>query len=193
MNFDDLYMSKRDNKGKWSTPSLLNATVNSPASEGSACLNSKKTTIYFTRCGVQAKGVMGCSIFTANKSGQNWGEPELIPVTNDTFTVGHPAISQDDKTLVFSSNMPGGQGGKDLWYMTYDAKAKKWSEAINLGTEINTPGDEMFPFIRDNGELYFASNGLPGMGGLDIFVAKSKGINQWGNPENLKYPMNSEA
>ncbi|MBV6485515.1 MAG: hypothetical protein KFKLKKLM_02085 [Flavobacteriales bacterium] len=193
MNFDDLYFSKRDNKGKWSTPALLNATVNSPASEGSACLNSKKTTIYFTRCGVQAKGVMGCSIFTANKSGQNWGEPELIPVTNDTFTVGHPAISQDDKTLVFSSNMPGGQGGKDLWYMTYDAKAKKWSEAINLGSEINTSGDEMFPFIRDNGDLYFSSNGLPGMGGLDLFVAKSKGINQWGNPQNLKYPMNSEA
>ncbi|MCC7331956.1 MAG: OmpA family protein [Flavobacteriales bacterium] len=193
MNFDDIYMSKRDNKGKWSTPSLLNATINSPASEGSACLNSKKNTIYFTRCGVLKKGVMGCSIYTATKSGQNWGEPTLIPIANDTFTVGHPAISDDDNTLVFSSNMPGGQGGKDLWYITYDKKAKKWSDAVNLGAEINTPGDEMFPYIRDNGELYFASTGLPGMGGLDLFKAKSKGVNQWGNPENLKYPMNSEA
>lgn len=193
MNFDDIYFSKRDNKGKWSTPALLNATVNSPASEGSACLNSKKSIIYFTRCGVQAKGVMGCSIYTASKSGQNWGEPELIAVAQDTFTVGHPAISDDDNTLVFASDIPGGQGGKDLWYITYDKKAKKWSEPTNLGAELNTPGDEMFPFIRDNGELYFSSNGLPGMGGLDLFKAKSKGINQWGNPENLKAPMNSEA
>ncbi|MCB0410236.1 MAG: OmpA family protein, partial [Flavobacteriales bacterium] len=193
MNFDDIYFSKRDKKGKWSTPALLNATVNSPASEGSACLNSKKSTIYFTRCGVQKKGVMGCSIYTAGKSGQNWGEPELIAVAQDTFTVGHPAISDDDNTLVFASNIPGGQGGKDLWYITYDKKAKTWSQPVNLGPEINTPGDEMFPYIRDNGELYFASNGHPGMGGLDLFKAKSKGINQWGNPENLKAPMNSEA
>ena len=193
MNFDDIYSSKRDKKGKWSTPALLNATINSPASEGSACLNSKKSTIYFTRCGVQKKGVMGCSIYTAGKSGQNWGEPELIAVAQDTFTVGHPAISDDDNTLVFASDIPGGQGGKDLWYITYDKKAKTWSQPVNLGAEINTPGDEMFPYIRDNGELYFASNGLPGMGGLDLFKAKSKGINQWGNPENLKAPMNSEA
>lgn len=193
MNFDDIYSSKRDNKGKWSTPALLNATVNSPASEGSACLNSKKSTIYFTRCGVQKKGVMGCSIYFANKSGQNWGEPELITIAQDTFTVGHPAISDDDNTLVFASDIPGGQGGKDLWYITYDKKAKTWSEPVNLGATINTPGDEMFPFIRDNGELYFSSNGHAGMGGLDLFIAKSKGINQWGTPENLKAPMNSEA
>ncbi len=193
MNFDDIYSSKRDNKGKWSNPALLNATVNSPASEGSACLNNKKSTIYFTRCGVQKKGVMGCSIYSASKSGQNWGEPEIITIAQDTFTVGHPAISDDDNTLVFSSNIPGGQGGKDLWYITYDKKAKKWSEPTNLGPEINTAGDEMFPYIRDNGELYFASNGLLGMGGLDLFVAKSKGINQWGNPENMKSPMNSES
>lgn len=136
---------------------------------------------------------MGCSIYTAGKSGQNWGEPELIAVAQDTFTVGHPAISDDDNTLVFASNIPGGQGGKDLWYITYDKKAKTWSQPVNLGPEINTPYDEMFPYIRDNGELYFASNGHPGMGGLDLFKAKSKGINQWGNPENLKAPMNSEA
>ena len=193
MNFDDIYFAKRDKKGKWSTPALLNATVNSTASEGSACLNSKKSIIYFTRCGVQKKGVMGCSIYSATKSGQDWGEPELITIAQDTFTVGHPAISDDDNTLVFASNIPGGQGGKDLWYITYDKKSKKWSEPTNLGAEINTSGDEMFPFIRDNGELYYSSNGLLGMGGLDLFKAKSKGINQWTNPENLKYPMNSEA
>jgi len=193
MNFSDLYMSKRDKKGKWSEPSVLNETVNSPASEGAACLNGRRNTIFFTRCGVQNKGVMGCSIYTAKKAGQKWGEPTLISVAQDTFTVGHPAISNDDLTLVFASNIPGGQGGKDLWYITYDKKAKTWSEPTNLGSEINTAGDEMFPFIRDNGELYFSSNGHSGMGGLDIFKAANKGVNQWAGIENLKSPMNSEA
>jgi peptidoglycan-associated lipoprotein len=193
MNFDDIYQTKRDNKGKWSEPTVLNETINSPVSEGSAALNEKKNEIYFTRCGVQEKGVMGCSIFWAKKAGQKWGVPEVIPITEDTFTVGHPAISPDDNTLVFASNMPGGQGGKDLWYITYDKKAKKWSEATNLGSEINTPGDEMFPYIRDNGELYFASTGHPGMGGLDMFKSASTGVNQWSGVENLKVPLNSEA
>lgn len=193
MNFSDIYMSKRDKKGKWSEPVVLNETVNSPASEGAACLNERRNMIYFTRCGVQSKGVMGCSIYTAKKAGQKWGDAEVIAVAQDTFTVGHPAISSDDMTLVFASNIPGGQGGKDLWYITYDKKAKTWSEPTNLGSEINTPGDEMFPFIRDNGELYFASNGHMGMGGLDLFKAQSKGINQWTSVENLQYPLNSPA
>ncbi len=193
MNFDDIYQTKRDNKGKWSEPTVLNETINSPVSEGSSALNEKKNMIFFTRCGVQEKGVMGCSILWAKKAGQKWGEPEVIPITEDTFTVGHPAISMDDNTLVFASDMPGGQGGKDLWYITYDKKAKKWSEATNLGSEINTPGDEMFPYIRDNGELYFASTGHPGMGGLDMFKSASTGVNQWSGVENLKVPLNSEA
>jgi peptidoglycan-associated lipoprotein len=193
MNFSDLYSSKRDKKGKWSEPSVLNETVNSPASEGAACLNTRRNTIYFTRCGVQSKGVMGCSIYSASKAGQKWGAATIINIAQDTFTVGHPAISDDDMTLVFASNIPGGQGGKDLWYITYDKKAKTWSEPTNLGSEINTAGDEMFPFIRDNGELYFSSNGHSGMGGLDIFKASSKGVNQWATVENLQYPLNSPA
>lgn len=193
MNFSDLYSSKRDKKGKWSEPTLLNETVNSPASEGASCLNARRNMIYFTRCGVEDKGVMGCSIMWAKKAGQKWGEPEVIPIAADTFAVGHPAISADDNTLVFSSDMPGGQGGKDLWYITYNKKAKTWSEATNLGSEINTPGDEMFPFIRDNGELYFSSNGHIGMGGLDIYKVASTGVNQWSGIENLKSPLNSES
>ncbi len=193
MNFSDIYRTKRDKKGKWSEPVVLNETVNSPASEGAACLNKKRNIIYFTRCGVENKGVMGCSILWAKKAGKKWGDAEVIPIAADTFTVGHPAISGDDKTLVFASNMPGGQGGKDLWYITYDKKAKTWSEPTNLGSEINTSADEMFPYIRENGDLYFSSNGHLGMGGLDIFKATNKGVNQWGDVENLKSPMNSEA
>lgn len=193
-NFADIYWTKRDKKGKWSEPSVLNETVNSEASEGSACLNKKKNVIYFTRCGVEKNAVMGCSIYWAKKAGINWGEPEMIPIAADTFAVGHPAISADDKVLVFASDMPGGQGGKDLWYVTLkDKRGNIWSEPTNLGSEINTPGDEMFPFIRENGELFFASNGHIGMGGLDIFKATSKGVNQWGGVENLKSPINSGA
>ncbi|MDF1671868.1 MAG: OmpA family protein [Vicingaceae bacterium] len=193
MNFSDIYTTKRDKKGKWSEPTVLNETVNSPASEGASCLNKKRNMIFFTRCGVEEKGVMGCSIMWAKKAGQKWGEPEAIPIAADTFAVGHPAISADDNTLVFASDMPGGQGGKDLWYVTYNKKAKTWSEPTNLGSEINTPGDEMFPFIRENGELYFSSNGREGMGGLDIFSAASAGVNQWSGVENAKAPLNSSA
>lgn len=193
MNFSDIYKTKRDKKGKWSEPVVLNEAVNSPASEGASCLNKKRNMMYFTRCGIESKGVMGCSLYWSKKQGQKWSEPEVIPVTEDTFRVGHPAISPDDKVLVFASNMPGGQGGKDLWYITYDKKAKTWSQATNLGSEINTSGDEMYPYIRNNGELYFSSNGHKGMGGLDIFKAASTGANQWSGVENLQVPMNSSS
>lgn len=193
MNFSDIYQSKRDKKGKWSEPVVLNEAINSPASEGASCLNKKRNTMYFTRCGVENKGVMGCSLYWSKKQGKKWSEPTLIPVATDTFTVGHPAISNDDQTLVFASNMPGGKGGKDLWYITYNKKLKTWSEPTNLGSDINTSGDEMFPYIRENGELYFSSNGHIGMGGLDIFKAASTGVNQWSGVENLQVPLNSEA
>ena len=193
MNFADLYMTKVDKKGKWSEPVVLTGAVNTPASEGSSCLNKKRNTMYFTSCPVEAKGVKGCNLMWSKKQGTKWSEPEIIPITEDTFKVGHPAISLDDKMLVFASNMPGGQGGKDLWYITYNKKMKEWSKPTNLGAEINTAGDEMFPYIRQNGELYFSSTGHKGMGGLDIFKAASTGTNQWGGVENLKSPMNSEA
>ncbi len=193
MNFSDIYKSKRDKKGKWSEPVVLNETVNSPVSEGSSCLNKKRNVIYFTRCEVQKDGVSGCGIMMAKKAGQKWGEPEYIAIADDTMKVRHPAISPDDKTLVFSANIEGGQGGIDLWYITYDKKAKTWSKPTNLGAEINTPGNEAFPYIRNNGELYFSSNGHAGMGGLDIFKAASTGANQWSGVENLQVPMNSES
>ena len=193
MNFDDIYQSKRDKKGKWSEPVVLNETVNSPASEGSSCLNKKRNVIYFTRCEVLKNGIAGCGIMMAKKAGQKWGEPVYIPISDDTMKVRHPAISPDDNVLVFSSNMPGGHGGIDLWYITYDKKAKTWSQATNLGSEINTAGNEAFPYIKDDGELYFASNGHPGMGGLDLFKAASTGTNQWGGVENLQVPMNSSS
>jgi peptidoglycan-associated lipoprotein len=95
--------------------------------------------------------------------------------------------------LIFSSDMEGGSGGKDLWMITYDKKSKTWSKPKNLGSPINTPGDEMFPFIHKDGTLYFASNGHLGMGGLDIFRAEKIGEGTWGNVANMRYPINSPA
>ncbi len=189
-NFSDIYTTKRDKKGKWSEPIPLGENVNSPVSEGAACLNSKKNTIYFTRCGFGKDGVFGCQIFWAKKQGTDWGAAEVIPITEDTNAVGHPAISVDDKTLVFASDMPGGYGGKDLWYVTNLGK-NQWSEPVNLGSNVNTADDELFPFLDFENKLYFSSNGHVGMGGMDIFVATDQGKNQWGNVENLQSPLNS--
>ena len=188
----DLYETTRDRKGKWSEPKIISETINTIESEGSACINEKLNTIYFTRCPYGKDGVFGCQIYWSKKSGQNWGEPELIPITADTNTVGQPAITSDDKTLIFASDMPGGYGGKDLWYIINKGKGV-WSEPINLGSGINTEGHELFPYINANGTLYFASTGHIGMGGLDIFSAESIGENKWGNPENLQSPINSSA
>ena len=134
---------------------------------------------------------MGCQIYTAQRLGRGWGTATEIKIAHDSISVTHPAIAPDDVTMYFSSNMPGTLGGKDLWVCTYDKKAKSWSTPKNLGPTINTEGDEKFPFVRKNGDLYFSSNGLLGMGGLDIFIAKVKGDGTFETPVNMKSPINS--
>ena len=107
--------------------------------------------------------------------------------------MGHPCVSADGKFLLFVSDLPGGYGGRDLWYSTYEKKTDSWSLPLNLGPEINTAGNEMFPTFAKNGDLYFASDGIVGLGGLDIFSAKKVGAEfKWENPKNLGFPINSE-
>ncbi len=194
-NYTDIYFSIRDRKGKWSEPYPLNNTVNTPHNEGSAVLNARRNTMYFTRCQSQKDKSLGCDIYTARKVGQNWGEAQLIELKpkngNEVFTVGHPAIDGNETFMIFAGDIPGGHGGRDLWVSTYDRRAKKWGDPVNLGPEINTAKDEMFPYLHDNGTLYFASDGHPGMGGLDMFKAESTGEMTWGGVENLKAPLNS--
>ena len=192
-NFSDLYTSKRDNKGKWSEPVLAEGEeVNTPQSEGAPAFNSRKNTMYFTRCKVAKNGYMGCEIIAVKKQGTKFAQAEVVQIASDSAIVGHPALNAGDDVIIFASDLDGGQGGKDLWYIKEESR-NKWSKPINLGSEINTPGDEMFPFIRENGDLYFASDGHVGMGGLDNFVAKKKGETQWADVENLKAPLNSNA
>lgn len=193
--FTDIYMTTRDRKGKWSTPNSIGEPVNTSNSEGASSLNLKGSSLYFTRCRVEKKRIMGCQIYYAQRRGATFGEPTMVNIkgSKDSLSVGHPAVTGDDLTLYFAGNIPGGYGGMDIWVVKREKKNKPWGDPINLGPEINTPGNETFPYIRVNGELYFASDYHEGMGGLDIFKAKlDKKSNKW-SIENMKYPINSPA
>ena len=194
-NFSDLWTAKIDRKGEWSAPVLFDnsETINTKANEGAAQLNSKFNTIYFTRCPNDLNQESGCQIFKSRRSGRNWGKPEMVDIKGvDTLsTVGQPTISENELILYFSSDRKGGQGGRDIWVTFRDTKSESFRRPMNLGPVVNTPGDEMFPFLRNDTTLYFASDGHGGMGGLDIFVTTIDTAGKWGPPQNLKYPINS--
>jgi len=192
-NFSDIFMTKLDKNGKFSAPLPLPAPINTPDNEGSAIFDKTYKTMYFTRCGVIKNKPQKCKIFSTQRRGNNWTDPILLNFQIDTVTYGHPAISQDGFTIVFSSDMPGGQGGLDLWMTHYDKKTKSWGTPENLGKAINSAGNEEFPYIHTDGSLYYSSDGLPGMGGLDIFHAALLSENKWANPTNMGSPINSEG
>lgn len=196
--FTDLFVTTQDKKGNWSTPVPIDeeGVINTPDNEGACVLNSKYNTIYFTRCKKEKKKILGCQIYISTKKGKAWSEPELLQVTSDSsVSVRHPAVNDDETMIIFSSDMPGGQGGYDLWMMTRSKKNKPFENPVNLGSVINTSGDEVFPTLREvNGRtfLYFSSNGHLGMGGLDIFVSEYMN-GSWTEPVNMKYPINSSG
>ncbi len=196
LEFSDIFMSRKDRKGDWSNPTLIdqNEIINTKDNEGAAQFNSRYTTLYFTRCWNEARKKDGCAIYRAGRMGTTaWDKPEKLDLGSDsTKSIGHPSLSSDESTIYFSADLPGGKGGKDIWMATKKGKTKSggYSKPENLGPVINTAGDELFPFIRDDSILYFASNGHPGMGGLDIF--RSVRVNgEWTKPENMKYPINT--
>ncbi len=190
-SFSDIYESTRDKVGKWSTPILLNQEINSKDSEGAAAINKKGSVIYFTRCPEEKNKDLICHIYTAQNKAGAWTEVKMLDLVGDSVTVGHPAISDDETILIFSSDLPGGSGGKDLWYSQMDLSTKVWGKPVNLGNVINTAGDEIYPFIHEDGTLYFSSDGHAGMGAMDIFKADKTSNKSWANPTNMKYPMNS--
>ncbi len=194
-NFSDLYQARQDRKEEWSEPTLIETEgrINTMANEGVPVFNSSFSTMYYTRCGNEDEENSNCRILTVRKSGKGWGEPEVLDLGSDsTVTNGHPAISSDELTIIFSSDREGGIGGKDLWIATRSSSTDKFNKPLNLGDIINTPGDEVFPFIRNDSVLYFASNGLPGLGGLDIFKSVKRG-NEWTKPVNMQVPVNSSG
>ena len=191
-NFADIFESQLDRKGKWSVPVPLEGDINTEADEGTPNLSADYNTLYFTRCLLTKRQKMGCQIFVSQRSGNLWSKPEPLELAPDSMVVAHPAISPDNTSLYFVSDMPGGFGGKDIWMVTRDSPGSPWGQPANLGPGVNTPRDEVFPFVRADGTLYFSSDGHPGMGGLDIFRARKNEAENW-EVENLRYPINSSA
>lgn len=187
---NDFYIAKKNVAGNWEKASPVEGELNTFYDEGTPSFTSDGKTMYFTRCRMVPNGATA-EIFLSKRAGAQWGAGEKVQVLADTtIMVAHPAISPDGKYLYFVSDMKGGYGGNDIWRVQW--LEKKWGALENLGPDINTPGDEMFPYVRANGELYFSSNGHPGFGGLDIFKAVATADGKW-TVENLMEPINSSA
>jgi len=190
----DLWVSGLDKKGNWTEPYLVKGDlINTEDNEGTVCFDARYKTMFFTRCPNVKKKNLGCDIWMSEAKGKDeWKEPVKLPLKNhDSISVGHPC-TEDGKYLIFASDMPGGFGGRDLWYTTYDKKGDTWTAPVNMGPEINTKGNELFPTFAINGDLIYATDGMPGMGGLDIFRAARVGEqNKWENPKNIGAPINS--
>ncbi|MBN2174766.1 MAG: OmpA family protein [Bacteroidales bacterium] len=195
MNFTDLYYTRQDRKGEWSTPDLIESEgkINTETNEGNSTMNSSFTTLYFTRCGNEKNKESGCHIYSSKRTGRTYSDPEILDLGGDsTSAIGHPTISEDGLMIVFAADFPQGYGGKDLWFAKRKTSSDEFGLAKNLGPTINTPEDELFPFLRGDTVLYFASNGQIGLGGLDIFKSK-KTENGWDVPVNLGFPVNTNA
>ncbi len=175
----------------WQTAVNAGAPLNTRQNEGAQSLSSNGRYMYFTACD-RPGGMGSCDIYFSAFNDGRWTEPyNLRSPVNTSHWESQPSISADGKTLFFSSNRPGGMGGKDLWYSTLDDRSQ-WTNPVNMGPNINTDGDEMSPFIHFDGKtLYFASDGRIGLGGFDIFITRMNSDSTWSEPQNLGYPINT--
>jgi peptidoglycan-associated lipoprotein len=189
--YTDIFESRLDKKSKWSTPVPVEG-INSEFEDGTPSFTSDYKEVYFTRCEAGKREKKGCIIMYSKRSGENWSEPKNLEILPDSLVAAHPALSSDGQTLYFVSDMAGGSGGKDIWMVTRTGSGGAWSKPKNPGPDINTPGNELFPYVRNDGTLYFSSDGLIGMGGLDIFKAVPQPDGSW-IVQNMKSPLNSSA
>ena len=188
----DIFYSEKDDKGKWSRPEAIATGLNTDYDEGACCFTPDGKEMYLTQCVTDPASPRFAQIVTSSRSDAAWGKVQELEITQDTLsTYAHPAISPDGEWLYFVSDMPGGMGGYDIWRVRITPSGLGGVE--NLGAPINTPGDEMFPTFRPNGDLYFSSNGHIGMGGLDIYIARIDEKTQQYKIEHPGYPLNSEA
>ena len=188
----DIFYSEKDDKGKWSRPEAIATGLNTDYDEGSCCFTPDGKEMYLTQCVTDPASPRFAQIVTSSRSDAAWGKVQKLEITQDTLsTYAHPAISPDGEWLYFVSDMPGGMGGYDIWRVRITPSGLGGVE--NLGSPINTPGDEMFPTFRPNGDLYFSSNGHIGMGGLDIYIARIDEKTQQYKIEHPGYPLNSVA
>jgi hypothetical protein len=187
---EDFYVSFLSDSG-WGMSFNAGEPLNTHSNEGAQTLSSNGNYMYFTAC-ERAGGLGSCDIYFSSFKNGRWTTPyNLGSPVNTSSWESTPSISADGNFLIFTSNRPGGRGGKDLWYSILSKKGT-WSNPVNLGKTINTDGDEMSPFIHfDSRTLYFASNGLPGMGGFDIYMTRMNEDSTWTEPRNLGYPINT--
>lgn len=187
----DIFVSQKDDKGKWSKPEVVNGGLNTEADEGASCLSPDQREMYLTQCVTDPSYPRYAQIVKSNRSDAAWGKASSVELTKDTLSCfAHPAVSPDGQWLYFVSDMPGGKGGLDIWRVRITSAG--YGGVENLGEPINTPGNEMFPTFRPNGDLYFSSDGHPGMGGLDIFIAHPSKTGRY-VLEHPSYPLNSQG
>lgn len=187
----DIFVSQKDDKGKWSKPEVVNGGLNTEADEGASCLSPDQREMYLTQCVTDPSYPRYAQIVKSNRADAAWGKASSVELTKDTLSCfAHPAVSPDGQWLYFVSDMPGGKGGLDIWRVRITSAG--YGGVENLGEPINTPGNEMFPTFRPNGDLYFSSDGHPGMGGLDIFIAHPGKSGRY-VLEHPGYPLNSQG
>lgn len=194
-NFTDLFQSRVDKKDKWSTPDLIEnqEVINTVTNEGTSTMNSAFNTLYFSRCGNDKNKESGCHIYAVKRTGRNYEAPKILNLGGDSASViVHPTLSEDELTIYFAADFDGGQGGMDIWYATRKSKSDDFERPKNAGTSINTAENELFPYLRYDTVLYFASAGHINIGGLDIFRIAKKG-DEWGTAINMGMPINSYA
>ena len=196
----DIFWAQKDDKGKWGKPQSIDSELNTAFDEGACCFSPDGKTMYLTLCKTDPQYPRFATIAVSSRSDAAWSKPREVPISRDTLSsFAHPAVSPDGEWLYFVSDMPGGFGGYDIWRCRIYGNETGGVE--NLGKPINTSGDEMFPTFRPNGDLYFSSDGHPGLGGLDIFIAKPKTSERSENSENSDsyqiehpgFPLNSQG
>ena len=187
----DIFLSEKDDKGHWSRPEPVVGGLNTDYDEGACAFSTDGRTMYLTQCSTDPSYPRYAKIMTASRSDASWGKASELKLSNDTLSsFAHPAISPDGEWLYFTSDMPGGKGGLDIWRVRLTAAGVGGVE--NLGEPVNTPGDEAFPAFRPNGDFYFSSNGHPGLGGYDIFIARVGNDHRY-HLEHPGYPLNSQG
>ncbi len=189
---NDFFVVKQNERGEWQKPEVIESELNTDFDEGTASFPTNGGTMYYTYCSEDDATPRTAEIYKSSRSGAKWGAGEKLEIFKDsTIMVAHPAVSPDEMYLYFVSDAPGGYGGTDIWRVPVRDIGSVFPE--NLGPEINTPGDEKFPYVRDNNIIYFSSDGHPGMGGLDIFKAVFNGKTKKWRIDNLKSPINSPS
>lgn len=192
----DMFYAQRTDKGNWIEPEPLRGEVNGRFNEGPAVFTSDYNTMYFTRNNYLSskveknkKNVNVLKIYKAHTEDGAWKIDPPLSFNSEEYSICHPAINSDGTIIYFSSDIPWGYGGMDIYMVRWQG-GNTWSQPVNLGPKVNTDGNEVFPFMQNDSTIYFSSDGHLGMGGLDVYVSH-KSDDEWGDAENLNVPISS--